>query len=106
MRAEKPMSPEHSSMRRYGRPSLSSTASALRVMRSCSASLSAGRAIDTSSTFSNWCWRIIPRTSRPPLPASERKHIECAVMRSGRRSASTMASRTMLVSEISEVEMR
>src|SRR5690606_41696606 len=34
--AEKPMSPVHSSTRRYGSPSLSSTTSAQRVIRSCS----------------------------------------------------------------------
>jgi hypothetical protein len=28
----------------------------------------------TSSTLSNWCWRMSPRTSRPWLPASARKH--------------------------------
>ena len=100
------MSPVHSSSLRYGRPSCSSTASAARVMRWCSASLSSGRTIDTSSTFSNWCWRIMPRVSRPPLPASERKHSEWAAIRSGRRSASTICSRTMLVSGTSEVGIR
>ncbi|TXH70530.1 MAG: serine--tRNA ligase [Lysobacteraceae bacterium] len=52
-RAEKPISPLHSSMRRYGRPSFSNTTSAQRVMRACSSSLSSGLAIETSSTFSN-----------------------------------------------------
>ena len=30
--------------------------------------------IRTSSTLSNWCWRIRPRVSRPYDPASRRKH--------------------------------
>ena len=33
-----------------------------------------GRVIETSSTLSNWCWRIMPAVSLPALPASERKH--------------------------------
>jgi hypothetical protein len=48
----------------------------------------------------------MPRVSRPWLPASARKHIECAVMRSGRRASSTISSRTMLVSGTSEVGIR
>ena len=41
----------------------------------------------TISTLSNWCWRIIPRVSRPYEPASERKHGVCAVSRSGSASS-------------------
>jgi hypothetical protein len=32
-----------------------------------------GRVNLTSSTFWNWCWRMMPRTSRPWEPASDRK---------------------------------
>ena len=39
--------------------------------------------IATSSTLSNWCWRISPRVSRPAAPASERKQGVSAVKRSG-----------------------
>ena len=30
--------------------------------------------METSSTLENWCWRIMPRVSRPAAPASARKH--------------------------------
>ena len=48
----------------------------------------------------------MPRVSRPYEPASERKHGECAVSLTGSASASRMLSRTVFVSEISEVEIR
>ena len=51
----------------------SSTVSAELVIRSCSATLSSGCVIDTSSTFRNWCCRSMPRVSRPAAPASRRK---------------------------------
>ena len=80
--------------------------SAQRVMRSSSASESSGLVIDTSSTLMNWCMRIMPRVSRPALPASERKHGVAAVMRIGSCEASRICSRTMLVRETSAVGMR
>ena len=43
------------------------------VIRSCSAIACSGVVIETSSILLNWCWRIIPRVSRPAEPASERK---------------------------------
>ena len=61
---------------------------------------------DTSSTFQNWCWRIMPRVSRPALPASERKHGVCAVSRMGSCAASRICPRTVLVSGISLVAIR
>ena len=91
------MSPVHSTMVRKCRPSRFSTSSAQAVMRSCSASDCSGVAIDTSSTFSNWCWRIMPRVSLPAAPASARKHSVPAVKRSGSFASSTMLSRTRLV---------
>src|SRR5690606_39660053 len=67
-------------------------------MRSCSARLDSGVVIDTISTFSNWCWRSIPAVSLPALPASERKHWVCAVMRMGRAAPSRISPATVLVS--------
>ena len=40
-------------------------ASAWPVSASSAANDSPGRTACTSSTFSNWCWRIMPRVSRP-----------------------------------------
>ncbi len=77
------MSPVQRSMVRYARPRRFKTSSAQLVMRSCSARLSSGVVIETSSTFENWCWRIMPRVSLPAAPASERKHGVHAVMRIG-----------------------
>ena len=48
----------------------------------------------------------MPRVSRPALPASERKHGLCAVSLIGSAAASRICSRTLLVSEISLVEIR
>ena len=48
----------------------------------------------------------MPRVSRPALPASERKQGLWAVSLIGRLAASRICSRTLLVSEISLVEMR
>ena len=45
-----------------------STSSAQASMRSCSSRLCSGVVIDTSSTLSNWCWRSMPRVSRPAAP--------------------------------------
>ena len=102
------MSPLHSSIRRNGSSSAFSTASAQPVIRSCSASESSGRVIDTISTLENWCWRISPRVSRPADPASARKHGVNAVIRIGVASSSSerMVSRTRLVRETSAVGMR
>ncbi len=72
-------------------------------MRSCSASLSWGRVIDTSSTLRNWCCRSMPRVSRPADPASERKQSVSATMRSGRPASGTISPATMLVSGTSAV---
>jgi hypothetical protein len=49
--------------------------------------------MDTSSTLSNWCWRIMPRVSLPAAPASARKHGVQAVKRSGSASSSRIVSR-------------
>ena len=72
-------------------------------MRSCSASLASGSVMLTSSTFRNWCWRSMPRVSRPADPASLRKHSDSAVTRIGRRSAGTISSMTRLLSGTSAV---
>ena len=48
----------------------------------------------------------MPRVSRPALPASERKQGLCAVSLIGSAAASRICSRTLLVSEISLVEIR
>ena len=100
------MSPVQSSMVWYARPSFSSTIWALATMWSCSAADCSGVAIETSSTFWNWCWRIMPRVSRPADPASERKQWVRAVSRSGRSSSEVIASRTRLVRDTSAVGMR
>ncbi len=70
--APNPVSPAHSTTRRNVRSSARRTASAQAVMRSCSAALASGATIETSSTLRNWCWRSIPRVSRPAAPASLR----------------------------------
>jgi hypothetical protein len=48
----------------------------------------------------------MPRVSRPAEPASERKQGLCAVSLIGSWAAASISPRTLLVSEISEVEMR
>ena len=50
-------------------------------MRSCSSFDCSGVVMETSSTFVNWCWRIMPRVSLPAAPASARKHGVQAVNR-------------------------
>ena len=72
-------------------------------MRSCSAALSSGLVMLTSSTLRNWCWRSMPRVSRPAEPASLRKHSDSAVTRSGSDFSATISSRTRLVSGTSAV---
>ncbi len=72
-------------------------------MRSCSASLSSGRVMETISTFWNWCCRSIPRVSRPADPASERKQSVSAAMRIGSAASGTISPATMLVSGTSAV---
>ena len=83
------MSPVHSSMVRIGSPRRFSTSSAHAVMRSCSARLSSGVVMETSSTLENWCWRIMPRVSLPAAPASARKQGVYAVTRIGSSASST-----------------
>ena len=78
------MSPVESRTTRYGRPSFCRIASACPTIWSSAAPLCDGCVICTISTLSNWCWRIMPRVSRPALPASERKHGVCDVSRIGR----------------------
>ena len=39
----------------------------------------AGVVTETISTLGNWCWRSMPRVSRPAAPASARKHAVSAV---------------------------
>ncbi len=60
----------------------------------------------TSSTFSNWCWRIMPRVSFPDAPASERKQGVCATYFIGKASAATIWSRTRLVTGTSAVGIK
>ena len=55
------------------------------------------------STLSNWCWRIIPRVSRPALPASERKQGVSAVTRCGRADSARISPAARLVSGASAV---
>jgi seryl-tRNA synthetase len=59
--------------------------------------------METSSTLLNWCWRIMPRVSRPEAPASARKHWVSAVRRRGSSSSGVICSRTRLVSDTSAV---
>ena len=106
MAAPKPMSPVESRTTRYGSSSFCRIASAWPTISSSAASLCDGCVICTISTLSNWCWRIMPRVSRPALPASERKHGVCAVSRIGRLASASSSPRTLLVSEISDVEIR
>ncbi len=105
LRLAKPMSPVQSVITRYGSSSFCSTASAQPSMRSCSALDCSGVVTETSSTFVNWCWRIMPRVSRPAAPASARKQGVEAVKRSGSAASSRISSRTRLVSETSAVGM-
>ncbi len=72
-------------------------------MRSCSLGASSGVVTETSSTLVNWCWRIMPRVSRPAAPASARKDGVQAVTRSGSSFSSRIDSRTRLVSGTSAV---
>ncbi|MNL69234.1 hypothetical protein D3C87_1940620 [compost metagenome] len=72
-------------------------------MRSCSFSPSSGVVMATSSTLLNWCWRSMPRVSRPADPASERKQEVSAVKRKGSSSSARMDSRTRLVRGTSAV---
>ena len=74
-------------------------------MRACSRCECSGAAMVTSSTFSNWCWRISPRVSRPAEPASDRKHGVSAVSRIGSSAAVRICSRTLLVRLTSDVEI-
>ncbi len=92
------MSPVHKRMVRKGRPSRFRTSSAQDVMRSCSARLSSGVVMETSSTLENWCWRIMPRVSLPAAPASERKQGVRAVTRIG----SSTSSSDLLAHEVRE----
>ena len=55
-------------------------------MRSCSSSEESGVGDRDELDFMNWCWRSMPRVSRPADPASERKHGVSAVNRSGSAS--------------------
>ena len=99
----KPVSPEDSTTRRNGSSSRLSTFSAHNAMRSCSATLASGCAIETISTLWNWCWRSMPRVSRPAAPASARKQSVSAVRRIGSCFSATMSPATVLVSGTSAV---
>ena len=59
--------------------------------------------METSSTLRNWCWRSIPRVSRPEAPASLRKQSLSAVSRIGSFASGTISPATVLVSGISLV---
>ncbi len=72
-------------------------------MRSCSSALCSGWVMLTSSTLRNWCWRSMPRVSRPAAPASLRKHSLSAVTRIGNCASGTIWSITRLVSGTSLV---
>ena len=79
-----------------------------RRSRACARAPSAdcsGVVIETSSTLVNWCWRSMPRVSRPAEPASARKHGVRAVKRRGSSSSRRMLSRTRLVRGTSAVGM-
>ena len=62
------MSPVHSSIVRYGSSSRLRTSSAFAVSASSSSYDCSGVVNFTSSTLSNWCCRIRPRTSAPYEP--------------------------------------
>ena len=69
----KPMSPVHSA--RCGRRGRGASAPPRR-RPSCARARRAtapASVMETSSTLVNWCWRIMPRVSRPAEPASARK---------------------------------
>ncbi|MNP32844.1 hypothetical protein D3C76_1260480 [compost metagenome] len=91
---------------RYGSSSSCRTRSALPVRLSSASKDFDGSTICTISTLSNWCWRIIPRVSRPEAPASLRKHGVWATNFSGSCLASRICPATMLVSETSAVGIR
>ena len=93
-------------MTRYGSSSRSSTCAAWPVSSSSAAYESAGRTTWTSSTLSNWCWRMRPRVSLPYEPASERKQGVCATRRNGSSVGSKMRSAARFVSGTSAVGIR
>ncbi|GJE43538.1 hypothetical protein AEGHOMDF_2717 [Methylobacterium soli] len=97
------MSPVQRVITRKGSSRAFSTASAQASMRSCSSADFSGAVIETSSTLLNWCWRSMPRVSRPAAPASARKQGVSAVKRRGNSSSARIASRTRLVSGTSAV---
>ena len=69
------MSPVHSTTVRYGKPEQLQHALGIRASALSSSSYDVSGVVNfTSSTLSNWCWRISPRTSAPYEPASLRKH--------------------------------
>ena len=67
---------------------------------------SSGVANLTISTLSNSCTRMMPRVSRPALPASSRKQGVKAVYQSGSWLASSTSPRWRLVRGTSAVGMR
>jgi len=73
MAATKERSPVHICTMRYARPSRRHTSSASSSRPASSASEVSGRTNFTSSTLSNWCPRLMPRTSRPADIFSRRK---------------------------------
>ena len=91
-----PMSPVELSTIWYARPRPWSRCSAASSSSACQWSDSSSSALQMTncSTFSNWCTRSSPRTSRPALPASrrvagrdagvpdrQRLRVECALLR-------------------------
>src|SRR4029077_20665884 len=90
---------------RYCKPSFCSTVSALCLSFSSSSYDFCGCENFTSSTFWNWCCRMMPRTSFPYEPASLRKQGVYAVSEMGRRAPSRVSSRYRLVTGTSAVGM-
>ena len=69
------------------------------------ASLRSGVVIQTSSTLSNWCTRVMPRVPMPAAPASRRKQGVCAQYFLGSVSPSRISSACKLVRGTSAVGM-
>ena len=91
---------------RYGSSRRLSTSSACAVSFSSSSYDCSGVVNFTSSTLSNWCCRIRPRTSCPYDPASLRKQGVYAVYEIGRSRPSRISPRCRFVSGTSAVGTR
>ena len=84
----KPMSPVHSEHHAVGQArAAAAPPRRRRAAPRARRSWSRASTICTSSTLSNWCWRIMPRVSLPSAPASARKHGVYAVVADRQRRA-------------------